>query len=149
MTRYDWGSGLATSTITKTRHEKTSEKEVRIKPSLDIPSLFLMMRAQDLPVSETRTVKVLNGDTAYEVTLTPVGKEQIKVAAGTFEASRFDVGIREVPKDEPSDETRPVRYRSVHIWVAETSRMPLKLEAQISVGSVYAELVRYKAGTPE
>jgi len=147
-TRYDWPAGVATSTIQKSRRGQAgSPKQVQLKPTLDIPSIFLLMRADAVPSKTTRTLKVLNGDTVYEVTLTPVGKERVTVAAGSFDACQYDVGVRELKeKDESADETQPVQYRSVRAWLDEKSRMPLKIEAQISFGQVYAELVRYHLG---
>lgn len=148
-TRYDWDSGVASSTIKKLRRGKTSEKEVRLKPTLDIPSVFLMVRADVVPAKATRTLKVLNGDTVYEVTLTPAGKERLTVAAGSFDACQYDVGVRELKKEEPADDAQPVQYRSVRAWIDESSRMLLRIEAQVSVGHVYAELVRFRPGNTQ
>ena len=152
-TRFDWDAHTAVASIQKTRKGKTKEKELTWEAALDLPSALTLLRAVQIPPEGTRAVKVLDGDSLYEVTLTPGGTARVEVAAGSFDAAACDLNIRELSTDEdeadaqPPDPQAPQKYRTMRVWLAGPSRMPVRIEASVPVGHVYADLVRYRAGT--
>lgn len=146
VTRFDWQRALADAKVHRVRRGKVSEKEVSLEVGLDTASALLLMRATDVPARSTRTLRVVSAEDAYEVTITPVGPEEIAVPAGTFATTHYDVGIRELTKNAGEEDTQPVQYRNVRIWVADTNRMPVRLEADLSIGHLYAKLTGFQAG---
>jgi hypothetical protein len=128
----------------KESDERTKEKRFSRKVGLDMPAAFLVLRSQP-GEPQLRNLRLVNGDDTLELVLNPVGREQIDVRAGSFGAIVYEVTVREL-EEEAQGEPGPVepgrsKYRGVKLWVDTDTRMPLKLEAVILVGNVYAELV--------
>jgi hypothetical protein len=76
---------------------------------------------------------------AYLATVTVVGREKISVHAGTYNAIKLDLQLKRVGKHFELEPHR--KFRRATIWVSDDAeRLPLRIEAQIFVGTVWAEL---------
>lgn len=141
--RFAPGLGTAEVKIWKTRDGETKLKELTVERGVDMPSAFMMMRAAAGGRDGANAMTVISGDDLYEVVMTPVGAERVEVAAGSFDATEYDLTIRELAEGGEPDEEK---YRRVRVWVSRQERIPLKLESQVFIGHVYGELVRFEPG---
>src|SRR5207247_8714989 len=76
---------------------------------------------------------------AYLATLTVTGLEKISVRAGTYNSIKLDLQLKRIGKNL---ELQPHRkFRRGTIWVSDDAeRLLLRIDAQIFVGTVWAEL---------
>jgi hypothetical protein len=84
-------------------------------------------------------VVVYPGTNAYLATITVLGRDKISVRAGTYNAIKLDLQLSRVGKHLDLEPHR--KFRRATIWVSDdTNRILLRIEAQIFVGTVFAEL---------
>ena len=57
------------------------------------------------------------------------------------EALHYEVGVRELDGEDDEADGGEQKFSSAHVWLAPGTHAPLRLEAQVFVGQVYAELV--------
>ncbi len=137
---FDWAAGVVRISMRRERGEKVKEKELVFEDALDLPSAFAALGAA--AQGDAVSTRVFSIDDLYEVTAEPRGTATVKVKAGTFEATEVAVFVRKVETD---DDEEP-KSRSVRVWVADDLGVPVRLEAQILFGRVYAELVSFEPG---
>jgi hypothetical protein len=145
---FDWPAGVLGVHEVKEKEERTKEKRYRTRVGVDMPAAFLVMRSQPGP-PQVRNLRIVNGDDALEVVLNPVGSEQVAVRAGSFATIVYEVTVRELEQTGEDGQTEAPggsKYRGVKLWVDAETRMPVKIEAVVLVGNVYAELVEARRG---
>jgi hypothetical protein len=65
--------------------------------------------------------------------------ERVSVHAGTFTAIKLDLQLKRVGKNFELEPHR--KFHRATIWISDdANRIPLRIEAQIFVGTVFAEL---------
>ena len=138
-TRFDRSAGVAETVTEKLYRGTSSTERVPFRQGLDLPTALLLMRTLELRAGESVTVEVLQSDKAYAVTLTAGAVETVSVRAGSFEAVPVDVRV-EAQGSSGQGEARS-EYRAVRVWLSAQGHVPLKMEAQVTVGRVRAELV--------
>ena len=82
--------------------------------------------------------------------MTVVGRERITVPPGTYNAIKFDLQLNKIGKTGELEPHRKFRHASA--WISDDpDRLLLRLEAQIFVGSVFAELqsVEFETAKPK
>ncbi len=129
--------------VTRIRTEVPGSKE---KPkTFNFPGLFdlhgamLYLRSQPLTDHSVYRIVVYPATSAYLATVTVLGRERISVHAGSFNAIKFDVQLKRLGKDLELEPHR--KFRRATVWVSDDeNRIPLRIEAQIFVGTVFAEL---------
>jgi hypothetical protein len=90
---------------------------------------------RSLPAAAAGRWTVFEDRRLYRVDARPVATEEIEIPAGRFPARRYRLDV------EPAAGERPVR--EVDLWLSEDgARLPLKLQAQTSLGLVVATLRR-------
>jgi hypothetical protein len=76
---------------------------------------------------------------AYLATITVIGREKISVHAGTYNAIKLDLQLKRISKHHELEPHR--KFRRATIWVSDDAqRLLLRIEAQVFVGTVFAEL---------
>jgi hypothetical protein len=84
---------------------------------------------------------VYPGTAPYLATVTVLGRERIKVRAGAYPAIKMDLRLQKVTDDmmlAPHG-----KFKHATAWMSDdTDRLPLRVNAQIFVGSVWVELVK-------
>ena len=130
------------SGVTRTRTEGTSVKAA--KP-FNFPGLFdlhgalLYLRSQPLNDHGVYRVVVYPATSAYLATVTVLGRERVSVRAGTFNAIKVDLQLKRLGKKLELEPHR--KFRRATVWISDdVNRIPLRIEAQIFVGTVFAEL---------
>lgn len=105
----------------------------------DLQSGALYLRSQPLNDHTVYRIVVYPATNAYLATVTVTGRERISVRAGSYNAIKLDLQLSRVGEHL---ELQPhKKFRHATIWVSDDSdRVILRVEAQIFVGTVFAEL---------
>src|SRR5206468_3202052 len=133
------------SGVTRARTEgegdtaKTNTKQFSLPSLFDLHSAALYLRSQSLKDHSVYRVVVYPATNAYLAILTVTGREKISVHAGTYNAIKLDLQLKRVGKHL---ELQPHRkFRRATIWLSDDpERLLLRIEAQIFVGTVLADL---------
>jgi Protein of unknown function (DUF3108) len=132
------------SGVSRTRTEGPGPGTSKIKefafPNLfDLHSALLYLRSQPLKDHTVQRVVVYPATSAYLVTTTVLGREKISVRAGTYSAIKIDLQLKKIGKD--FDLQPHKKFRRATVWVSDDrDRLILRIEAQIFVGTIFAEL---------
>jgi hypothetical protein len=117
------------------------------QPNLfDLHSALLYLRSQSLRERSVHRIAVFPATSAYLATITVTGREKVSVAAGTFNAIKCDLQLNKIGKNGALEPHK--KFRRGTIWISDDSdRIVLRIEAQIFVGTVFADLqsVRYES----
>ena len=121
--------------VTSVREEHRKGKTKSKNRKFDFPhvssvtSALLYLRTQPLTDGAVHRVVVYPATSAYLCT----------VAAGSYDALRLDVQLRKIGKDR---ELLPYKkFKRATVWLSnDPERLVLRIEAQILVGTVFAEL---------
>jgi hypothetical protein len=130
--------------VQRTRNETPGAGTNRTR-EFDFPNLFdlvsavLYLRSQPLKEGSVYRVVVYPATSAYLATITVTGREKISVRAGPYNAIKLDLRLHKVGKDLDLEPHK--KFRRASVWVSDDSnRIPLRAEAQIFIGTVFAEL---------
>ncbi len=134
--------------VERLRQSTNDAKPARRKrydfPNLyDLQTALLYVRSQALETGSTYRMVVYPGTCAYLATVTVLGRERIKVKAGSYPAIKMDLKLQKVNgqmKLEPHG-----KFKRATGWLSDDQdRLPLRMNAQIFVGSVWVELVKVR-----
>lgn len=134
-------SSGVTATKTESENAKTETKTRQFSfPELfDLHSAALYLRSQPLRDHSVYRVVVYPATNAYLATLTVIRREKISVHAGSYNAIKLDLQLKRIGKHMELEPHR--KFRRGTIWVSDDAdRLLLRIEAQIFVGTVWAEL---------
>jgi hypothetical protein len=131
------------SGVTRTRIEgnppKPSTKDFTFENLNGLQSVLLYLRSQPLRDHNTYRVAVYPTNSAYLATITVAGHERTRVRAGSYNAIKLDLQLQRIGKKNELEPHR--KFRRASIWISDDSdRILLRIEAQIFIGSVTAEL---------
>ncbi|MCD6415972.1 MAG: DUF3108 domain-containing protein [Planctomycetes bacterium] len=132
-TLFDRHRGVARIETWKSQDDRPHRKEVPLAGDFDIPSAILALSRME----NAGMIHVLRADDRYEVTLAPGGIREITVPAGRFDAREWELRVRKLG-EEPEDGKPPAQLR---VWVDAALGLPVKAEAQLSIGRVQLQLV--------
>jgi Protein of unknown function (DUF3108) len=116
---------------------------------LDLHSSLLYLRSQPLKDRSVYRVLVYPATSAYLATITVTSREKIWVHSGAYNAIKADLQLKKIGKDLSLEPHR--KFRRATIWLSDDAdRIILRIEAQIFVGTVFAELqsVHFENPTP-
>ena len=130
--------------VTRTRTEGKGVAEAKTRqfnfPNLfDLFSAMLYLRSQPLKERAVYRIVAYPATNAYLATVTVVGREKISVHAGNYSAIKLDLQLKRIGKQRQLEPHR--KFRRGTIWVSDDAeRLLLRIEAQVFVGTVFAEL---------
>jgi hypothetical protein len=105
----------------------------------DLHSAALYLRSQPLNDRSVYRVVVYPATNAYLATITVLGREKVSVHAGSYNAIKLDLQLKRVGKHLELEPHR--KFRRATIWVSDDAdRLLLRIEAQIFVGTIFADL---------
>jgi hypothetical protein len=105
----------------------------------DLHSALLYLRSQPLKDHAVYRIAVYPATSAYVATVTVLGRERTSVRAGSYNSIKLDLQLKRIGKNLDLEPHR--KFRHATAWVSDdANRILLRLEAQIFVGSVFAEL---------
>jgi Protein of unknown function (DUF3108) len=133
------------SAVTRARTEgqgnaaQTKTKQFAFPNLFDLHSAALYLRSQPLKQRSVYRLAVYPATNAYLATVAVTGREKISVRAGTYNAIKLDLQLKRVGKHLELEPHK--KFRRATIWVSDDAeRLILRIEAQIFVGTVFAEL---------
>ncbi len=130
--------------VTRTRTEGKGVAEAKTRQFnfsnlFDLFSAMLYLRSQPLKERAVYRVVAYPATNAYLATVTVVGREKISVHAGNYNAIKLDLRLMRIGKQRQLEPHR--KFRRATIWVSDDAeRLLLRIEAQVFVGTVFAEL---------
>jgi Protein of unknown function (DUF3108) len=127
----------------------TKTKDFNFPNLFDLQSALLYLRSQPLKDRSVYRIVVYPATSAYLATVTVIGREKISVRAGSYNAIKVDLQLHKVGKNMELEPHR--KFRRATAWVSDDNdRLPLRIEAQIFVGTVFADLqsVQFEAEKP-
>ena len=105
----------------------------------DLHSVFLYLRSQPLRDRSVYRVAVYPANSTYVATLSVLGREHIRVRPGSYNAIKLDLKLQRVSKKGDHEPHR--KFKRATIWLSDDNdRVLLRIESQIFVGTVTAEL---------
>jgi len=109
----------------------------------DLQSALLYVRSQPLSEGSIQRLVVYPADSAYLATITGLGHTRLTTAVGTFNAIKIDLQLNKIRKDRELEPHR--KFRRATAWVSDDAdRLVLKIEAQLFVGTVSADLQSFE-----
>lgn len=131
--------------VTSAREERRGSVVNSKKRSFDFPNVFsldsalLYLRTQRLTEGAVQRIVIYPGTTAYLGTITVIGRDRVTVPAGTYDALKVDLQLSKIGKHR---ELQPhKKFRRATIWLSDDpDRLILRIEAEVFVGIVFAEL---------
>ncbi len=128
---------------------KTKTRTFAFPNVLSLNSALLYLRAKPLPDGAVERVVVFPATTAYVCTVTVLGREHLTVPSGSYDAIKLDVQLAKVGKDRQLEPHK--KFKRATVWLSNDSdRLVLRIEAQIFLGTVFAELqsAQFEHGKP-
>jgi len=109
----------------------------------DLNSALLFIRSQPLAQADSMNLCVYPASAPYLATVTVLGREKIKVAGRKWEAIKADLKLVAV-KDDLTLKPH-AKFKKATAWLSDDrDRLLLKVEAEVFVGSVWAELQNFE-----
>jgi hypothetical protein len=127
--------------------ESTQDKKPAKRRRFDFPNLYdlqtalLYVRSQKLEDGDVYNIVVYPGTTPYLATVTVLAHEKIKVKAGSYPAIKVDLRLQKIMGDMTL--VPHGKFKRATGWLSDDAdRIPLRLNAQIFVGTVWVELAK-------
>lgn len=146
---------FAPDRVTSVRDERRGSQVKSKTRSFDFPNTFsldsalLYLRTQRLAEGVAYRFVAYPATTAYLGTINVIGRERLTVPAGSYDAIKIDLRLDKIGKDRKLQPHR--KFKRATIWVSDDAdRLILRVEAEVFVGSVFAELqaVQFENGKP-
>ena len=114
----------------------------------DLFSALLYLRSQPLKDHSVYRVVAYPATAAYVATVTVIGREKISVHTGSYSSIKLDLQLKRIGKHRELEPHR--KFRRATIWVSDDAeRLLLRVEAQVFVGTVFAELQSVRLDNPK
>ena len=132
------------SGVTRARTEglgtgMTKTRQFSFQNLNDLHSALFYLRSQPLKDHSVYRIVVFPTTSAYLATITVLGREKTSVRAGSYNAIKTDIQLYRVGKNMELEPHR--KFRRATVWISDdANRIPVRIEAQIFVGTVFAEL---------
>ena len=130
--------------VVEERLHKYERKERRIpfRMGLDLLGAIFFARTLEMPMGKPVVLEVLQGKMTYAAEMTPIRREKVQVKAGTFDTLAVELRLRALGGTDEERAEEEAKYQRICIWFSDDERrLPVKLECEVFVGSVYAELI--------
>jgi hypothetical protein len=144
---------FANNGVTRARTEGKGGADAKTRqfnfPNLfDLFSAMLYLRSQPLKDHSVYRVVAYPATNAYLATVTVAGREKISVHAGSYSAIKLDLQLKRIGKHRQLEPHR--KFRRATIWVSDDAeRLLLRIEAQVFVGTVFAEVQSVSFDNPK
>jgi hypothetical protein len=126
----------------------TKTKQFVFPNLFDLHSAALYLRSQPLKQGSVYRLAVYPATNAYLAAVTVLGREKVSVRAGSYNAIKLDLHLKRIGKNLELEPHR--KFRRATIWVSDDSeRIILRIEAQVFVGTVFAELQSVRFDAPK
>jgi len=129
-------------TVQRKEGKKRRDFDFESPYALDTVSAVYLARSLEFKAGDSFQLEVFGGKSRYLVTLDVVGKERVTVKGKQYEAFKIVPKVADLTKTGYAK-----RVRQATAWItADEQRLPVKMSAQVFVGSVNIELVEEAGG---
>lgn len=124
------------------------EEPRKIKQPLDIQVLDMLsalyfVRAQKLEAGQDITFDIVNREKQYPLLVKVLKKDTVKTPAGKFDCIVVEPQLR-------GEGIFVAKGKSLKVWLTDDEyKMPVKMQVEVFIGSVSAELLEYKRQDPK
>jgi hypothetical protein len=127
---------------TKPGDRGTPKRKTLAFPNLrDLHTALQFARSQRLANGDIVTMVVYPAADPYHATVKVLGRETVKVPAGRFNAIKCDLKVARINQERNWQIEPHAKFKRATAWLSDDSdRLLLKANAEIFVGSVWAEL---------
>ena len=109
---------------------------------VDMLSSLYYVRAYDLKIGQDVVFDIINREKQYPLIVKVLKKEKVKTAAGKFNCIVVEPQFR-------GEGIFISKGKSLKVWLTDDQyRMPVKMEVEVFIGSVTAELLEYQRQAP-
>jgi hypothetical protein len=106
---------------------------------MSMNSALLYLRSRALADGEIERIVVYPATTAYLCTVKVVGREHLTVPSGSYEAIKLDLQLNKIGKQHELKAHK--KFKRATVWISnDNDRLVLRIEAQVFIGTVFAEL---------
>jgi hypothetical protein len=127
------------SQVTPAKGPPKKERRFKFGNVYDLQTSLLFIRSQRLQAGDHYRLVVFPGKAAYLADVNVVGREKIKVPAGSYDAVKCQLSLQEVDKNLELEPYK--KFKRAYAWISDDKdRLLLKISAEIFVGSVWTEL---------
>jgi Protein of unknown function (DUF3108) len=140
-THVTFGSNSVTGIREKIPDDKPPKTTTfKFGPVFDLSTALLWIRSQPLNDGDTEQLVVWASNAPYLATIRVVGREKLTVKGEEKKAIKLDLTLKGIGKTMELKEHK--LFKSGRGWFSDDEdRLPLRLEADIFIGYVYAELI--------
>lgn len=118
---------------------KSKTRRFKFPDVLSLNSALLFLRTQVLADGDAHRIVVYPSTSAYLATVTVQGREQITVPTGTYQAIKLNVQLQKIGKKRVLQPHK--KFRGATVWLSDdANRLPLRIETDVFIGTVFAEL---------
>lgn len=118
---------------------KSKMREFAFPHLMSMSSALLYLRSQPLADGAVQRIVVYPATTAYVCTINVRGREHITVPAGSYDAIKLDLQLSKIDKDRGLKPHK--KFKRATVWLSnDNDRLVLRIEAQIFIGTIFAEL---------
>ncbi len=126
---------------------ETKSKQFTFPNLFDLHAAALYLRSQPLKEGSVYRLAVYPATNAYLATIKVTGREKISLRAGTYNAIKLDLQLKRIGKHLELEPHK--KFRRATIWVSDDAeRLVLRIDAQVFVGTVFAELQSVRFDNP-
>lgn len=137
--RLDPKNGHAVVERQRPGHKPSTHKYKTGTAAHDVASAIFWLRTQKLAVGDTDTIRVFTGEKAWELGAHVEGRETIRTQAGRFHTLR--VRLRTHFRGKLA------ARHDIVLWMTDdAAHVPVRIAAELVLGSVQADLQRYLPG---
>ncbi len=143
-TTIDFTSKGTTSTrdITPAK-EPPKTRTLEFAPVFSFETAYFWLRSQPLTDGEKEVMVVYANNAAYLATFEVVGREKIRIGDTDHNAIKINLNFKSI--DQHLQLKTYKRFRSGRGWISDDEfRIPLRVEADIFIGYVFAELQAFE-----
>jgi hypothetical protein len=134
---FDYDKNVYYGEVQKKKEPRVIFGELPIKV-LDMLTSLYYVRSQKLEVGKDIVFDIVNREKQYPLVVKVLGKETIKTEAGKFNCIKVEPMFR-------GEGIFVSKGKSLQVWLTDDEyKMPVKMEVEVFIGSVYAELLEYK-----
>ena len=111
----------------------------KFSPVFDMATALLWVRSQPLKNGDTESIVVWASNAPYLATVKVIGRDTVRVAGRDQRAIKLELHIKKI--DKTMQLTEHKLFKSGRGWLSDDDkRLPLRIEANIFIGYVFAEL---------
>ena len=118
---------------------KSKTRHFKFPTVWSLNSALLYLRTQPLQEGAVQRIVIYPATSAYLATVTVLGRDNITVPTGSYDAIKVDVKLNKIGKKRQLQPHK--KFRSATVWLSDDpDRLVLRIETQVFIGTVFAEL---------